>query len=86
MLFRSAPGDTVPIASKVNLLVNRGRGQGITFMPNLVGLSLTEAKDLLLLKGLKPGLVMFRRDENYLPETVLEQSEEEATELEVGSV
>lgn len=79
-----AAGDTVPIGSGVNLLVNRGRGQGVTFMPSLIGLTLDEAKDLLRRKGLKVGLVMTRRDENFLPETVLEQSEDEATELEVG--
>lgn len=79
-----SPGDTVPIASKVNVLVNRGRGQGVTFMPSLIGLTLDEARDLLREKGLKAGLIMRRRDENYLPETVLEQSEAEATELEVG--
>lgn len=79
-----SPGDTVAIASKVNVLVNRGRGQGVTFMPNLLGLTLDEARDLLREKGLKAGLIMRRRDENYLPETVLEQSESEATELDVG--
>lgn len=78
------PGDTVSIGSRVNVLVNRGRGRGVEFMPNLIGLSLDEARDLLTRKGLKVGLVMTRIDENYLPETVLEQSEEEATELEVG--
>ncbi|MCH7877909.1 MAG: PASTA domain-containing protein [candidate division Zixibacteria bacterium] len=78
------PGDTVSIGSRVNVLVNRGRGRGVTFMPNLIGLSLDEARDMLIKKGLKVGLVMTRRDENYLPETVLEQSEAEATELEVG--
>ncbi|MFQ5606424.1 MAG: PASTA domain-containing protein [Candidatus Zixiibacteriota bacterium] len=77
-------GDTVSIGSRVNVLVNRGRGRGVTYMPDLVGLSLQEARDLLIIKGLKVGLVMSRRDENYLPETVLEQSEDEATELEVG--
>ncbi|MFQ5607393.1 MAG: PASTA domain-containing protein [Candidatus Zixiibacteriota bacterium] len=79
-----AAGDTVSIGSQVNLLVNRGRGQGVTFMPNLIGMTLEEAKDLLRKKGLRVGLVMTRRDENFLPETVLEQSEDEATELEVG--
>lgn len=81
--FPSA-GDTVAIGSRVNVLVNRGRGQGVTFMPNLIGLTLDEATELLTKKGLRVGLVKPRLDENYLPETVLEQSEDEATELEVG--
>jgi beta-lactam-binding protein with PASTA domain len=65
-------------------MVNRGRLSGIVFMPNLVGRSLDEARSLLDGAELKIGLVKYIRDENYLPETVLEQSVDEAVELEVG--
>ena len=44
-------------------------------------MQLSEAKSLLEEKILKLGLVTYRRDENYLPETVLEQSEREGSEL-----
>ncbi len=81
--FPSA-GDTVSIGSKVNILVNRGRGQGVTFMPDLIGSSIDEAREVLRQKGLKVGLIKTRHDENFLPETILEQSEDPATELEVG--
>ena len=53
-------------------------------MPNLIGRSLDEARALLDGAELKIGLIKYIRDENYLPETVLEQSVEEAVELEVG--
>ncbi len=79
-----SPGDTVSIGSKVNILVNRGRGQGVTYMPDLVGATIDEAREVLRQKGLKIGLIKTRHDENFLPETVLEQSEDPATELEVG--
>ncbi len=34
-------------------------------------------------KSLRIGIVTYRTDENYLPETVLEQSESEGNELDV---
>jgi len=79
-----ASGTMIPIGSPVNLMVNRGSLSGIVFMPKLIGHSLDEAVAMLDDLGLKVGLVTRVRDENYLPETVLEQSVEEATELEVG--
>jgi serine/threonine-protein kinase len=79
-----ASGTEIPIGSPVNLMVNRGRLSGVVFMPKLIGFSLEEARTMLDDLGLKVGLVTHIRDENYLPETILEQSVEEATELEVG--
>jgi serine/threonine-protein kinase len=79
-----ASGTEIPIGSPVNLMVNRGSLSGIVFMPRLVGRSLEEAAAILDDLNLKIGLVTHIRDENYLPETVLEQSVEEATELDVG--
>jgi len=79
-----ASGTEIPIGSPVNLMVNRGSLSGIVFMPRLVGRALDEAVTILDDLGLKVGLVSEIRDENYLPQTVLEQSVEVATELEVG--
>lgn len=79
-----ASGTEIPQGSQVNLMVNRGSLSGIVFMPNLVGRQLEEAAIILDTLGLRIGLVTHIRDENYLPETVLEQSVEEATELEIG--
>jgi len=77
-------GTEIPHGSQVNLMVNRGRLSGIVFMPKLVGRSLDEARSLIDGAELKIGLIKYIRNENYLPETVLEQSVEEAVELEVG--
>jgi len=79
-----AAGTQVPGGTAVNLMVNRGRVSGIVYMPKLVGKQLEEAKKLLEDSGLKLGLVTHIRDENYLPETVIEQSAPEASELEPG--
>ncbi len=80
-----ASGEEIPLGSQVNLMVNRGRASNFTFMPQLTGLTLDEAVKRLEDKALKVGIVSYRSDENYLPETVLEQSEPEGTELDVGT-
>jgi len=54
-------------------------------MPNVIGLTIDEAQKRLEDKALKLGLISYRTDENYLPETVLEQSESQGTELNIGT-
>ncbi len=79
-----ASGTEIPAGSAVNLMVNRGRLGGVVYMPQLVGRQFTDAKKMLEELGLKVGLVTYVRNEDFLPETVLEQSAEEASELEPG--
>lgn len=71
----------IPFGSKVDLMVNRGPYQRTVFVPRLIGLSLTEATNRLAEKNLKVGLVTQIINENYLPETVLGQSEDAGSEL-----
>ncbi len=80
-----ATGTEVPMGSPVNLMVNRGRASNFTFVPGVSGLTLSEARKRLEDKQLRVGLISYRTDENYLPETVLEQSEPEGTELDIGT-
>lgn len=80
-----AAGTEIPLGSPVNLMVNRGRASNFTYMPKVTGLPLDEAAKRLEDKHLRVGIVTQRTDENFLPETVLEQSEEEGTELDVGT-
>ena len=78
-------GTKVPIQTPINLMVNRGRAMNFTYMPKLIGLPISEAIKKLEEKGLKVGVNSYRTDENYLPETVLEQSEPPGAELDVGT-
>ncbi len=78
-------GMEIPLGSMVNLMVNRGRASNFTFMPQLEGKTLDEAVKLLDDKSLKQGILSYRVDENFLPETVLEQSEPVGAELDVGT-
>lgn len=78
-------GIEIPLGTAVNLMVNRGRASNFTYMPIITGLTLDEAIKDLEDMNLKLGLVTYRTDENFLPETVLEQSEDEGTELDIGT-
>ena len=80
-----ASGTEVPMGTKVNLMVNRGRASEYTYVPKVVGMQLDDAVKLLEKKGLKAVIVSYRTNDNYLPDTVLEQSEPEGTELTVGA-
>ncbi|MBU8933879.1 MAG: PASTA domain-containing protein [candidate division Zixibacteria bacterium] len=86
VVFSYPASDTeIPIGSPVNLMVNRGRASNFTYMPQAVGLTLDQAVMLLEDKSLRQGVITYRTDENYLPETVLEQSEPTGTELDVAT-
>jgi serine/threonine-protein kinase len=78
-------GTEIPSGSPVNLMVNRGRATDFTFMPKVIGMQLEDARKLIEEKGLKVGKLKSRTDENFLPETVLEQSEVEGAELQLGT-
>ncbi len=80
-----AANTEIPAGSKVNLMVNRGRSTDFTFVPKVIGLTLSEAISRLQDKSLKVGSIARQTDNNYLPETVLSQSEDEGTEVEVGT-
>lgn len=80
-----AGGTEIPIASFVNLMVNRGRVSNFTYVPKVIGLPLADAKKRLEEKALRVGKIKRRTDDNYLPETVLEQSEPEGAEVDVNS-
>jgi len=74
-------GSMIPYGSAVNLLVNRSADQAIVAVPKVIGMSLEDATRILEEKGLQVGEITYVVDENYLPETVMEQSEIEGTEL-----
>ena len=78
-------GIEIPMGSTVNLMVNRGRASNFTYMPKVIGIPVNDAISMIEEKVLKVGVITERTDENYLPGTVLEQSEPEGTELDVGT-
>jgi serine/threonine-protein kinase len=85
VLSYPSAGTEMSIGSPVTLMVNRGRFADFTYMPRLVGLHLSEALRKLEERSLKQGVISTKRDDSYLPQTVLEQSEAEGTELLPGT-
>ena len=80
-----AAGTQIPLASFVNLMVNRGRVSSFTYVPNLIGIPFSDAKKRLEEKSLRVGRIKRKIDDKYLPETVMEQSEPEGAEVDVGT-
>lgn len=80
-----AAGAEVLLGGTVNLMVNRGRASDFTFVPRVIGLPLPEATKRLTEKWLRVGNLKYRKDEELLPESVLEQSEPEGAEVLVNS-
>ncbi len=78
-------GSEIALGAPVTLMVNHGRNADFTFVPKLVGLTLDEARTLLESKKLRVGLITTRFADDFLPETILEQSEEAGTELEINT-
>ncbi|MFH1685952.1 MAG: PASTA domain-containing protein [bacterium] len=78
-------GSDIAAGAPVTLMVNRGRTADFTYVPKVIGLTLEQATALLEQKQLSTGLITRRQDDKYLPETVLDQSESEGSELEVGT-
>ncbi|SYZ74498.1 putative Serine/threonine-protein kinase Sps [Candidatus Zixiibacteriota bacterium] len=79
-----AVGTEVPSGTSINLMVNRGKLAGTIYMPKVIGLQLEDARKVIEGMGLKVGVVSQVRNDNFLPETVMQQSVEENTELEPG--
>ncbi|HOZ07047.1 MAG TPA: PASTA domain-containing protein [candidate division Zixibacteria bacterium] len=78
-----AAGTEIPLGAPVNLMVNRGRASSFTYVPHVVGLTLAEAQKRIEDKNLRVGVVTYKKDDAYLPETVLEQSDPPGAELDI---
>lgn len=78
-------GLSVPLGMSINLKVSLGIFPDTVVVPNLVGTSLTEAKDLLKEFGLEVGEIKYEFKKELLPETVLEQFPPEGVEAEKGT-
>ncbi|PWN06986.1 PASTA domain-containing protein [Rhodohalobacter mucosus] len=66
-----AAGDTVARGTVVNLVVSDGLGTRMVDVPEVVGLSYSEAQRLILSSGLRVGEVRFQPDRETTPNTVL---------------
>ena len=58
----------------VDVMVSRGPSTRFTMMPNLISLDLEQARVRLQNAGLVLGIIRYKDDDAYLPNTVIEQS------------
>jgi len=78
-------GTSLPRGSVVNILVNDRTKSSITWCPNLVGLNIEEARDILRERSLLVGSIDREFDSTLLPGTIIEQSYSPGEELSLGS-
>ncbi len=71
------PGDHLRRESGLTLIVSQGKPPNFYQVPQLFGLSLTKAEELLREANLEVGRVTYRQNEDLVPYTVLDQSMEE---------
>ncbi|MBI3871452.1 MAG: PASTA domain-containing protein [candidate division Zixibacteria bacterium] len=80
-----APGSRLPKSGVVNLLVNQEPREDYTWCPNLTGVNIEAARDLLRERGLLLGMVGRRFDSTAAAGTVVEQSQAPGDEIPLGS-
>lgn len=78
-------GTSLPKGSVVNILVNDRTKSNITWCPNLVGLNIEEARDILRERSLLVGSIDREFDSTLLPGTIIAQSYSPGEELSLGS-
>ena len=78
-------GTSLPRGSVVNILVNDRRQTNITWCPNLVGLNIEEARDILRERSLLVGSISREYDPTLLPGTIISQSYSPGEELALGN-
>jgi eukaryotic-like serine/threonine-protein kinase len=78
----AAPGDTVARGTVVNLAISDGLGSRMVNVPDIEGMSLTEAQQAINRAGLRVGEIRFQPSEDHSPNTIITFSpdEEELTE------
>jgi len=70
-------GDNLRRGSGLTLIVSQGKPPNFYQVPQLFGLSLTKAEQLLREANLEVGRITYRQNEDLVPYTVLEQSIED---------
>ncbi|MGB5105717.1 MAG: PASTA domain-containing protein [Candidatus Zixiibacteriota bacterium] len=69
-------GTLLPLGSRVSIAVNQGPESGIITMPSLLGMPLDRAREQIENLGLVLDDIKRKKEDRYLPNTVLEQRPE----------
>jgi len=74
-------GDRRKKGMGVQITVSKGMPPNFFQVPNLIGLSINKAKELLFKSRLKVGKISYHQDQDLVPYTVLDQSIKDGTVL-----
>ena len=86
VIAQSVPvGDSIAFGDTVDFVISLGEIPENLTVPNLVGKSLQEAKQILLKMGLQVGMVTYQVNNDLLPETVIHQSVPPDSVVDVGT-
>jgi len=74
-------GDRRKKGMGIQITVSKGMPPNFFQVPNLIGLSINQAKDLIFKSRLKVGKISYHQDQDLVPYTVLDQSIKNGTVL-----
>jgi len=69
----------------IQITVSKGMPPNFFQVPNLIGLSINQAKDLIFKSRLKVGKISYHQDQDLVPYTVLDQSIKNGTVLDASA-
>lgn len=78
-------GKPMNVDAKVDVVISLGLEKTLLLVPDLIGLSLAEAEQVLRDYGLTPGTVHYERDGTFAPNTVFSQIPDAGSEIEAGA-
>ena len=78
-------GDRRKKGMGIQITVSKGIPPNFFQVPNLIGLSINQAKDLIFKSRLKVGKISYHQDQDLVPYTVLDQSIKNGTVLDASA-
>lgn len=79
-------GEMIAKGSKIDLVVGDGLSNRELDVPDLKGMPLDEAKDVLNGSGLQAGTIIFEAKDGFQPQTIFRQKPEPGTKIREGDV
>ena len=79
-------GDRRKKGMGIQITVSKGMPPNFFQVPNLIGLSINQAKDLIFKSRLKVGKISYHQDQDLVPYTVLDQSIKDGTVLDATAI
>ena len=79
-------GDRRKKGMGIQITVSKGMPPNFFQVPNLIGLSINQAKELIFKSRLKVGKISYHQDQDLVPYTVLDQSIKDGTVLDATAI